>query len=94
MVFQNLWVTVVGHAWTPELIVTDYEVGLMNAIQTVYPGTKLGGCYFHFTQCLQRKINELGLKTPYETDPNLSKNVRYDMKNCNDCVEGDGFELC
>jgi transposase-like protein len=29
---------------------TDYEIGLRNAISTVYPNAILQGCWFHYTQ--------------------------------------------
>jgi len=31
-------------------IITDFEMPLMNAVQTVMPETKLMGCWFHFCQ--------------------------------------------
>ena len=46
------------HNWHPRLTVTDFELALRTAIETELPATRIGGCYFHFTQALWRKIQE------------------------------------
>ncbi|QQP54480.1 uncharacterized protein FKW44_007327 [Caligus rogercresseyi] len=45
----------------PETILTDYEKGLQNAILSIWPNSSLRGCYFHFKQCLWRKLSTLDL---------------------------------
>ena len=49
------------HTW-----MIDFEDGMIAALREVYPGLLVQGCYFHFTQCLVRKLQEFHLKTLYE----------------------------
>ena len=51
------------HTW-----MIDFEDGMIAALREVYPGLLVMGCYFHFTQCLVRKLQEFHLKTLYERD--------------------------
>lgn len=36
--------------------ITDYEMGLRNALKTVFPTSKLFGCWFHYCQSVRRQI--------------------------------------
>ena len=58
-------------AWAPHRVITDFEVGLQTAVQTELPATTISGCYFHFTQALWRKIQDLGLSGPYRQNQRL-----------------------
>ena len=51
------------HTW-----LIDFEVGMIAALQIEYPGLLQMGCYFHFSQCLLRKVQALNLKPTYEND--------------------------
>ena len=46
-------------------IITDYERGIINAVETDYPYWTHYGCYFHYTKALYRKVQELGLSVDY-----------------------------
>ena len=46
----------------------DFEDGMIAALREVHPNLLVQGCYFHFTQCLLRKLQQLQLKTLYEGD--------------------------
>lgn len=39
-----------------EAIITDYEQAMRQAIKTVVPGIKQLGCWFHYAQCIRRKV--------------------------------------
>ena len=41
---------------------------MIAALQIEYPGLLQMGCYFHFSQCLLRKVQALHLKPTYEND--------------------------
>ena len=62
--------------FSPNLIVTDFEVALINAIDAELPQTEKHGCYFHFSQSLMRKISTLGLQVAYQQNPQLQRVVR------------------
>lgn len=49
----------------PQHAMVDFEKGAMNAIDIHFPHCQVHGCYFHFTQCFWRKIQEFGLVVPY-----------------------------
>lgn len=40
----------------PATFITDYETALRNALNKVYPATKLTGCWFHYCQALRRFV--------------------------------------
>ncbi|XP_076799793.1 uncharacterized protein LOC143444882 [Clavelina lepadiformis] len=52
----------------PDKILLDFEIAAINAFRSEYPSATVSGCYFHLAQSVLRKVNELGLKTRYETD--------------------------
>lgn len=51
----------------PESVICDFEAGLFNAINKVFPETEVVGCFFHLGQNLWRKIQELKLTDSYRT---------------------------
>ena len=52
----------------PQTWLIDFEVGMIAALRAEYPGLLVMGCYYHFMQCLVRKLQELGLKELYRQD--------------------------
>ena len=60
----------------PDTILTDFETAAMGAFTARFPSARITGCYFHLGQSVIRKVNELGLKTLYETDDAFRGNVR------------------
>jgi hypothetical protein len=63
-------------AAAPRKIMVDFERAAMNAFELAFPGSTITGCYFHLCQSLLRKVNELGMKTQYETNDILRGYVR------------------
>lgn len=45
----------------PSEFITDFEVGMRNAIQECFPGIRLRGCWYHFCAALRKKLLKLGL---------------------------------
>jgi hypothetical protein len=44
----------------------------INAVGSIYPNAAVSGCFFHFTQCIYRKVQDSGLQNEYRnTDFNL-----------------------
>jgi len=66
----------------PNLIMSDFEVGLQNAISDVFQinksdnGPKLVGCYFHFVKALVKKAISLGLVTRKKTNNNGENRIK------------------
>lgn len=52
----------------PKDLLIDFEPAAVNAVRTVFKGTEVHGCNFHFNKCLMRKIQSNGLKKKYENN--------------------------
>uniref|UniRef100_T1J9D5 MULE transposase domain-containing protein n=1 Tax=Strigamia maritima TaxID=126957 RepID=T1J9D5_STRMM len=48
------------------IILTDFETGLLPAIQQIIPNTRNQGCWFHYCQALWRRVQTLGLTIEYK----------------------------
>ena len=57
-----------GQHISPEEIMTDFELTLVQSLELEFPGAHIHGCYFHFAQCLWRKVQRLGLVEEYKED--------------------------
>lgn len=64
------------HVHVMQSILTDYEVGLTNALLQEFPSTNLHGCYFHHTEAIYRKIQSLGLTNLYRDDSQVRATLR------------------
>ena len=53
--------------------ISDFEQALIAAMETEFPRTSLRGCYFHFSQSLWRKVQQLGLRRAYRVDVALKR---------------------
>jgi hypothetical protein len=47
---------------TPEYIIFDYEPAIYNSMKEGFPNANLGGCLFHLSQILWRRIQTMKLK--------------------------------
>ena len=45
----------------PTTVMSDFELAIIHAVELAFPLTTQKGCFFHFCQCLNRKIQVLGL---------------------------------
>ncbi|CAF1484895.1 unnamed protein product [Adineta ricciae] len=52
----------------PKLITSDFESGLIKAVKHHFPMSRHVGCFFHFTQSVHRKIQQLGLSVEYKNN--------------------------
>ena len=55
----------VGNGWQPQHVMLDFEAAAVNAVQEIFPQATVAGCFFHFRQCFQRRINDYGLRQLY-----------------------------
>ena len=55
----------------PEFILIDFEYAAIKAFIFCFPNAKILGCWFHFGQCLFRKLVELCFKVAYGEDEDL-----------------------
>ncbi|KAI6192271.1 hypothetical protein M3Y97_00319100 [Aphelenchoides bicaudatus] len=59
----------------PTSITIDFEQAALCAAQHVFPDISIRGCFFHFSQCLWRKIQHFGLARAYGTDEEFSDSM-------------------
>ena len=57
-------------------VMSDFELAIIQAVQLTFPLTTPKGCYFHFCQCLTRKVQTLGLQVRYINDPDVRIFIR------------------
>ncbi|CAK8689672.1 unnamed protein product [Clavelina lepadiformis] len=60
----------------PECVLLDFETTAVSAFRTAFPTANVRSCYFHLTQSVLRKVNEIGMKCDYESDNELRTAVR------------------
>ena len=51
--------------FAPSIVQVDFELAMIRALTAELPATTIRGCFFHYTQCVWRKVQELGLVTTY-----------------------------
>ncbi len=60
----------------PNTVLIDFELAIKNALETVFPGVDVSGCYFHFTRNIWKKIQQNGLQERYQQEPGFVTEVR------------------
>uniref|UniRef100_T1ITW6 MULE transposase domain-containing protein n=1 Tax=Strigamia maritima TaxID=126957 RepID=T1ITW6_STRMM len=55
----------------PDNIISDFEIGAINAAQEVFPEANMQGCMFHLSQSIYRHVQQKGLQNRYTTDLNF-----------------------
>ena len=53
-----------------------FEISLINSLKKTFPESDLKGCYFRLCQSFLRKINEVGLKTLYQSNPEFGLGLK------------------
>lgn len=61
----------------PNNVTIDFEQPFILAFKEVFPNSEIKGCFFHFQQCIWRKIQENGLQNKYAVDSDFSLQIRY-----------------
>ena len=65
-----------GLRFNPKFVCLDFELGAIHAFEHCFPGIFIIGCWFHYAQCVYRKIKEIGLKKQYGEDLELRNLVQ------------------
>ena len=60
----------------PNVILTDFETIGMSAFCDAFSNARITGCYFHLSQSVLSKVNEIGMKVDYETNDEVRGSVR------------------
>ncbi|XP_060064009.1 uncharacterized protein LOC132544427 [Ylistrum balloti] len=62
--------------FNPATVFLDFEAAAQNDIRTVYPGTTVKWCFFHYTQCIWRKAQQYGLQVSYGENEDVHRLLR------------------
>ena len=56
--YHRLFETLKEHqnALAPQIVMVDFELAVLNAIDSSFPDSSKKGCFFHFNQAIFRKI--------------------------------------
>ncbi|XP_068224123.1 uncharacterized protein [Palaemon carinicauda] len=54
----------------PASVSLDFELSAINSVKKFFPNAEICGCFFHFGQCLWRKVQGLGLQAWYSKSEN------------------------
>ena len=68
-----------GLKFSPPTIISDFEHSLLTSIHAHFPDSQNQGCFFHFTQCIYRKIKQTGLSSLYLNNDNFRLFIRLIM---------------
>ena len=60
----------------PKSIQIDFEQAFISAFKDIFPNAKINGCFFHFCQCVWRKIQSLGLQKMYSENSTFALQVK------------------
>ncbi|CAG8456651.1 11276_t:CDS:1 [Dentiscutata heterogama] len=61
---------------SPQVVLTDFEMAVVNSVQSEFDNVLHKGCHFHLSQCIYRRVQSLGLTTRYGTDEDFSLLIR------------------
>ncbi|CAF4117504.1 unnamed protein product, partial [Adineta steineri] len=68
-----------NYKFNPNKVMFDFERALIKTIASYFPNTQHSGCFFHYTQCLYRHIQSLGLSTFYNNNEEMRLSCRHVM---------------
>ena len=60
----------------PDIILSDFELAIKQAVELSFPVTEFRGCYYHFSQALMRKFQNLGLQVAYREVQEVNQFLR------------------
>lgn len=52
----------------PQNVFVDFEKACIGAVNIAFPKAEVKGCYFHLCQSLVRKVDDVGLRTDFDSD--------------------------
>ncbi|XP_077293846.1 uncharacterized protein LOC143916571 [Arctopsyche grandis] len=65
-----------GATLAPQLIISNLEREAINATETVFPGVENKVCFYHFEQCVWRKIQSSGLEVQYHEELDFALSIK------------------
>lgn len=56
--FTEIVTDVNGQRPNPAIIISDYEMAIMQAMQTIFPDARIRGCMFHYGQVNKKPFSD------------------------------------
>ncbi len=66
----------IGSTFKPKNIHVDFEAAMIKAVCEIITPDCIRGCLFHFSQCIWRKVQELGLASSYKKFRHIRQLIR------------------
>lgn len=60
----------------PTNVILDFEKAAINAVQTVFDGSNVRCCFFHFTQNVWRHVQDVGLQSIYSDNIDFAIHIK------------------
>lgn len=60
----------------PKRVMIDFEMAAIQSIKKSFPESEINCCHFHLTKNIWKKIQEVGLQTPYGNDVEFAVHLR------------------
>jgi len=61
----------------PQSILTDFELSAINAFQFSFPNSEHRGCFFHFSQSIWRRVNDISeIRERYVKEAEFAHNIK------------------
>ena len=57
----------------PKHLHCDFELSIITSFKAIFTAIEVHGCYFHFSQCLFRKVQSLGLMKMHDKNSNFKR---------------------
>ena len=58
---------------TPSSVLSNFEQALINALQLNFPTAEHRDCYYHYSQAIWQKVQDLGLQELYRSEDGILK---------------------
>ena len=63
---RNAFLTEFGDVGNSKTFLVDFEIAAIQALNSVFPDSRVKGCSFHFRQAVYRRVQREGLTSQYE----------------------------
>ncbi|XP_065319377.1 uncharacterized protein LOC135927335 [Gordionus sp. m RMFG-2023] len=66
----------IGFSFSPSKALIDFEMGALTALEEIFPTISVKGCYFHYCQCILRRIQGNRLTAYSRLNPDFKRFYR------------------
>ncbi|RZF34654.1 hypothetical protein LSTR_LSTR012736 [Laodelphax striatellus] len=63
----------------PKTIISDFEAGLLRALNCTFPDAAISGCWWHYSYCILKRMSKIGLVMAARNDANVMRVIHMCM---------------